>query len=62
MSVCTTCVSGANRDQKRVLDSLELKSQMIVSCHVCSCVCVCVCVCVCAGNQTWVLWKNSRCS
>lgn len=38
----TTCVPGMYRDQKRVLDSLELKLQMVVSHHVDS------------GNRTWV--------
>lgn len=43
-------VPGANGDQRRVLDSLGLELQMVVSCPLCS------------GNQTQVLRKSSKCS
>lgn len=32
--VCTTCMLDAHESQKRALDSLELKLQMIVTPHV----------------------------
>jgi hypothetical protein len=38
------------RDQKRISDPLGLKLQTAVHPH------------VGAGDQTWVLWKNSQCS
>lgn len=31
--MCPICVPGAHGGQKRVLDSLELELQMVVSCH-----------------------------
>lgn len=34
MSVCTTFMPGAHRDQKRALEPLELALQMVISCHV----------------------------
>jgi hypothetical protein len=44
------CMCGAHRDQKRVLDPLGMKSQTTVS------------PLMVAGNESWVLWKNSVCS
>ena len=34
VSLCTMCMPGALRHQKRVLDPLELESQRVVSNHV----------------------------
>jgi hypothetical protein len=54
MGVLPECVPGysympgAFRDQKPVLDSLELKIQIAVEHH------------VDVRNQTWVLWNSSR--
>ena len=42
ISICTMCVPGAYGSQKRALDLLELKLQMVVNYH------------VSAGNRTWV--------
>lgn len=47
--LCTTCLSGAYRGQKRASDLLGLQLQMVVSCH------------MGAGNQTQVFGKN-KCS
>lgn len=33
--VCTTLVFGAQREQKRPLNLLELKLQIVMSCHLC---------------------------
>lgn len=46
MSMCTTQVPCALKDQKRASGSLRLELQMAVSRY------------VDAGNQTWVLCKN----
>ena len=48
--MCPMHMFGGLRGQKKAWDSLELELQMLVSCH------------VGAGNQTWILWKNSQCS
>ena len=50
MHVClhTTCMPGAHRGQKRVLDSLELELQMVVSCL------------PSARDQNWVVWKSNK--
>jgi hypothetical protein len=45
-SVYTTCVAEACRSQKRVLDSLEMELQLVVSCH------------LGVGNQTCVLCQS----
>lgn len=42
-----TCSLSTHRAQKHVLDFLELELLMIIRIH------------VSAGNQTWVLWKES---
>ena len=47
--VCTVCMPGAKRDQKRTSDPLELELQIVICC------------CVVTGNQTLVLYKNIRC-
>lgn len=44
--LCMMCAPGTDRDQKRMLDLLELKLQMVVCC------------CVDSKNRTWVLWKS----
>lgn len=49
MSMCTTQVPCALKDQKRASGSLRLELQMAVSRYVDA---------VDAGNQTWVLCKN----
>ena len=41
---------GAHGGQEKVMDSLRLELQMVVSHH------------VAAGNQTWVLYKSNKCS
>lgn len=46
--LCTTCVHGAFRDQKRASDHLILELLSVVNCH------------VHAGNQSWAPWKNSK--
>lgn len=38
----------AHGRQKKALDPLGLKSQLVVNCH------------ACAGNQTWVLWEREH--
>ena len=48
--ICTMCMPGVLRDQKRELNHLKLELQMVVSCY------------VDAGNQTWVFCKSSKCS
>lgn len=48
--ICITCVPGTIRDQKTVLEPLELELLMVVSCH------------AGARNRTWVLRKNKKCS
>jgi hypothetical protein len=48
--VCTTCMPGAQRSQKKTLETLELKLQMVVSCHVGT------------GNCTHVICKIAKCS
>ena len=56
MGVCPACMSlitcmpGAHRGQERLLDTLRLELQTVVSCY------------VGGGTQSWVLWKNSQCS
>lgn len=47
--MCIYHVFGACKGQKRVLETLELELQMVVSCH------------VPVGKQMWVLWKSSQC-
>lgn len=47
MYVCALCVCSAYRGQKGALDPLELKFQVVLSCH------------VDAGSQTEVLCKSS---
>lgn len=47
--MCSVCRLHAPRDHETALDPLELE-WMVVSFH------------VGAGNQTWVLCKNNRCS
>lgn len=42
----TFCVPGVQKDQKKVLDPLQMKLQRVVTHH------------VCAGNWTPVLWKS----
>ena len=46
--LCTTCMLDTHRGQKRVSDSLQPELHMVVSCS------------VDAGNQTFILRKNSR--
>ena len=48
--LCTMCMPGACRGQKRVLDHLELELQRVVNHH------------VDAGNQTQFLCKSNKCS
>ena len=46
---CTMYISGTHRGQKRVVDSLKLKLQTVVTCHVGAWTC------------TWVIFKSSQC-
>lgn len=45
---CTIYMLGAWGDQKRVLDAIEVKLQIVVNCY------------VCGGNWTWVLRKSRQ--
>lgn len=47
--MCTACVPGVHRDQKRPLGPLDLELQVVV------------CPRVGAGNGTWVIWKLFKC-
>ena len=48
--LCTMCMLGEHRDQKRVSDTLTLELWVVLNCH------------VGAGNQTWALCKSNSCS
>ena len=50
VSLCTMCMPGAHRGQKRVPNQLKLELQMAVNCH------------VGLVNQTGISWKRSVCA
>lgn len=39
--LCSTCMPGAYRSQKRSSDHLEVELQIVVSSLMCACMCVC---------------------
>jgi len=47
--LCSMCVPGACRGQRKALGPLVLELQTVVSCY------------VVPGTRTWVLWKSSQC-